>query len=173
METRPAKRNKETLYKTGDSLTTAIMNGTPLTEEQEELYGLLGETWALMLDNPTKIVVELLKEEHGFNDSAAFRLISKTTSFFGEINQVKVDAERLRQKQWLEGIIYNDEVVSKKKISTKDQLKAMELLIKILGTASDESQAPVRQRPALIIFSSDPAILKGIEEETVDYEEVG
>lgn len=159
MQTRPAKRTP--IFEGADKLHTAMLNGDELTERQQEQFDQYKEVWAILLEHPRaaakKVVMEL-----GYNSRDAYRIIGKSEDFFGNIEAVKIDAERAKQRHRLEAIVLNESY------SVEIRLKAERQLSEILGTMrkpEDDANKVKKRRIVRRTTSMKQVKQEAIEEE--------
>ncbi len=162
--TRPAKRIPR--FTSNDDLTNAFLKGGDLTEEQQRKYDRNITIWTWILEQPRSVVRDLVMKEFCVARAQAYRLIDQAEEFFGEIQVVRVEAERLKQMAWLEALI-NDP-------NTKpvDKNRAIKTHSEITGTNrhSDTAEKPA-EMPVFWEFTDDPMVLMIEEADLVEFEE--
>lgn len=161
----PAKRGRyakrtQTLDLTGlEKLSKMILSDQTLDAEQEAHFDQLVLIWSMLTTMPRPLVRQKLREVTKLPSRTVNYLMTSAEDFFGDQNAVSIEAERAKQKLWLEGIIMNENVTVGQRISAINQH------IKISGTAMDQSKQneEIPAFPAMFTPVNDPSAIGEVE----------
>ena len=156
------------IYDVGDTLTNKILNGDELGEKEEIAYNRMTQIFTILSSHERNKARTIIKRMLDIPNSTVPYWIRRTEDFFGEINEIRVETERIRQKMRLEALLYDP------RTKVDEMIKIEKLLMELIGTKKEDGGGePKKQRPVFVFhnYTSDPSALHQEKPEEGQYQE--
>lgn len=155
------------IYNEGDALTNKILNGQDLTDKEELSVKRMTQVFSILSSHERNTARRIISRMLDIPKTSIDYWIRKSEDFFGGVNGIRIESERIRQKMRLEALLFDP------RTTVQDKIKIEKLLMELLGTNKAQAQEEKRKRPVFVFhqYTTDPSVLQE-EEEPGQYKEV-